>query len=69
MEAHSDDAEQAKGQDLYRDPRQRNVLALVHLCKVVGIGDGGARDHDGTDKLEEERGDVEGHEDRSYEAG
>lgn len=51
-----------------RDTRQRNVLALVHLVEVVGVGDGGTGDHDGADKLEKERGDVEGYEDGCHPA-
>lgn len=69
VEAHGDDAEEAKGQDLHRDTGQRNVLALVHLVEVVGVRDGGAGDHDGTDELEEEGGNVEGHEDGGHPAG
>lgn len=69
MEAHGDDAEQAKGQDLYRDTSQGNVLALVYLGEVVRVGDGGAGDHDGTDELEEESGNIEADEDGGHKAG
>lgn len=69
MEAHSNDAEETKGQNLHRDTCKGDILALVHLVEVVGIGNRGTGNHDGTDQLEEKGGDVEGYEDGGHPAG
>lgn len=69
VEAHGNDAKQAKGQNLHRHTREGNVLAHVHLVEIMFVGNRCSGDHDGADELEEQGGDVEGDKDRGHEAG
>lgn len=58
VEPGSDYGEQAESNNLDRNTCQGDILAVVQLVQGVGVGRGGAGDHDGADELEEQGDDV-----------
>lgn len=65
VESSSNNGEEAEADDLDSDTRKGDVLTTLQLVLGIGVGRGGAGNHDSTDELEEQGDDIAADEDGS----